>query len=119
MSDETIHIRFVFSKEARKKRLKWKDLKIIEKLGKREEVPLEKVQTLAARFMADDQGEYLPFEQAMEFFDELTEEEASDALTQFADIIRESALPNVSAGLSEPTLPASSPTPTNSPDGSV
>src|SRR6266487_1895851 len=84
-TDEIIHLRFLIDPEHRKKRLKWKDLKAIQKMQQGEAVDLEKIQVIAARFMVDENHNYLPFEQAYAIFDDLTEEESSDALKQFTD----------------------------------
>ena len=117
MSDETVTIRFLIDSNTRKKRLKWKDLKVIQKAQNGEGLDLEKIQVIASRFMVDESNQYLPFEQAYATFDELTQEDAEDALRQFTTGIAEAALPNGNGRTSEPTSTASSPMPPPSPDG--
>lgn len=122
MSD--VHIKFLFNKETVKKLLKWKDIKMIRRVslnkGVDDEV-LEKLQTLACRFMADENNQYIPFEQAFEIFDELSAEESTDAINKFVEVFQENTIPNAIGSRSETTSEASSPTPTspNSQDGST
>jgi len=121
MSD--VHIKFLFDTATIKKRLKWKDIKMIRRIQRegRENFDIEKLQILACRFMADEAGNYLPFEQAFEIFEELTQEESEDALSKFTEVFTASSLPNVSGSqlnsISE--APSLTPTHTTSPTGST
>lgn len=108
---------FLFDEEKRKKRLRWKDLKIVEKLGKGG-ASFTDVQSLAARFMADEDRNYLPTDTAIEILDELTQEEIEDVLKQFTDAITESAVPKASGMPSNLPSQASSSASPSSPDGS-
>ena len=116
---EDIKIRFLFSRESIGKRLKWKDIKMLRRLQPGGEFD-EAIQTLACRFMADDNNEYLPLEQAYAIFDELSQEESLDAINKFVAVFQESTIPNASRSQSETTSEASSLTPISptSPTGS-
>jgi hypothetical protein len=117
MTDEVIQIRFLFDKEKRRKRLKWKDLKTIEKMGEGK-ASAEKIQLLAARFMADENGQYLPIEQAIEILDDLTEEDIEGVLAKFMEAVQGEAIPKANGSLSNsPSDPTS--TAPLSPDGAV
>ena len=120
MSDA--HIRFLFSKKEIGKRLKWKDIKMLRRAGLEArqggDFDIEKLQVLACRFMADENNQYLPFDEAFAIFDELSQEESLDAINKFTAVFQESTIPNGSGEPSNSTLPANSPTPTNSPTGS-
>lgn len=119
MSDA--HIRFLFSKETIKKRLKWKDIKMLRKarLQAKEDYDIENLQIVACRFMADENNQYLPFDKAFAIFDELSQEESQDAIEKFTAAFQESTIPPTSGEPSPSTLQVSSPIPTTSPDGSV
>lgn len=106
---------FLFDEEKRKKRLRWKDLKTVEKLGKGG-ASFTDTQQLAARFMVGEDRNYLPTDTAIEILDELTQEEIGDVLKQFTDAITESAVPKVSATPSPSPSQASTPA-SPSPDG--
>jgi hypothetical protein len=111
-------IRFRFDAEERKKRLTWDDLETIEMLQEGELSP-RRVKALAARFMTDDKGQYLPYDKALKTLGSLMEEEIQDVLVKFIEAIREAALPKASASGSSSHSVAPSQTPTPSPDGSV
>lgn len=119
METET-KVHFIFDKDNLKKRLKWKDVKLVQKLGKEiklsDEGVLDKIQTIACRFMVDEANQYIPFAQAYEIFDELSQEEAEDVLTKFAEAMQETAVPKVNATNS--TSPSSVNSAVTSPDGS-
>lgn len=111
-------IRFRFDPEERKKRLTWDDLETIEMLQEGELSP-RRVKALAARFMVDDKGQYIPYDKALKTLGSLMEEEITDVLARFIEAIQEAALPKVSASGSSSHSVAPSPTPTPSPDGSA
>jgi hypothetical protein len=117
MTDETIKIRFLIDKKEVRKRLKYKDMKMIRKFKPGDVENLEQLQTIVCRFMANDAGEYLPFEQAYATFDELSQEEAEDAINKFTQVFQEVTIPNEREGQSNSTLPVASLTPLNSPTG--
>jgi hypothetical protein len=121
MSEE-IRIRFLIDETTIKKRLKWKDIKMLRSILPGQKVDaetLEKMQTLACRFMADEAGNYLPFEQAFSVFDELSQEEAEDAINKFSAAFQETTLPNESGSQSNSISEAASLAPSNSLDGSA
>jgi hypothetical protein len=111
-------IRFRFDAEERKKRLTWDDLETIEMLQE-DGLSLRRVKALAARFMTDDKGQYLPYDKALKTLGSLMEEEIADVLAKFIAAIQEAALPKASASVSSSHSAAPSPTSTPSPDGSV
>ena len=106
---------FLFDEEKRKKRLRWKDLKIVEKLSKGG-ASLTDIQSLAARFMANEKREYLPTDKAIEILDELTQDEIEGVLKQFTDAITEAAVPN-QIGRQSPSPSQANLPPSVSPDG--
>lgn len=119
MSD--VHIKFLFSKDALDDRLKYNDLKMLRKIKGVDGLDLEKLQTVACRFMADENNKYLPYEQAYELFGELSKRESEDALLKFVNVFQDNALPNVSGSQSESISDPNSLTPpqTTSPTGST
>ena len=123
---EDVHIKFLFDVGTVGKRLKWKDIKKVQKFRRLkaqgndiDDEFLEQIQVLSCRFMADENNQYLPHEQAYAVFDELSRDEALDAINKFTEVLNESTVPNASGEPSPSTLQASSPTPTTSPDGST
>lgn len=123
MSEDT-KIRFLFDAKTVGKRLKWKDIKKVRKFRHLKEQGndiddefLEQLQVLACRFMANDSGEYLPLEAAFDIFDELSRDEALDALEKFTQVFQESTIPNGNGRQSESTSEVNSPTPPTSPTG--
>ncbi len=124
MSENT-KIRFLFDTDNIGERLKWKDIKKIRKFGrmaaKGEDIDdglLEQLQISACRFMADENGQYLPPEEAYAVFDELSRNEAIDVITKFSKTFKEATIPNAKEGQSNSTSEASSLTPPTSPTGS-
>jgi hypothetical protein len=119
MSD--VHIKFLFSKEALDDRLKYNDLKMLRKIRAGEGLDLEKLQIVACRFMADENNQFLPYEQAFDLFGELSKREAEDALLKFVAVFSESSLPNVNGRQLNSTSQANSlpPPQTTSPTGST
>jgi hypothetical protein len=123
---EDVHIKFLFDVKTVGKRLKWKDIKKVQKFrhlknqgADIDDEFIEQMQILACRFMADENNQYLPLEQAYEIFDELSQDEALDAINKFAEVFTESTIPNGSGEPSPSISQASSPTPTTSPIGST
>jgi len=123
---EDVHIKFLFDVNTVGKRLKWKDIKKVQKFrllkAKGKDIDdefLEQLQVLSCRFMADENNEYLPQDEAYAIFDELSRDEALDAIGKLTEVFTESTVPNGSGEPSPSTLQASSPTPTNSPIGST
>lgn len=117
MSD--VHIKFLFSKKTIDDRLTYNDLKMLSKIRKGDNLDLEKLQTLACRFMADENNQYLPYEQAFDLFGELSKGESEGAIKKFVDVFKESSLPNASAGQLNSTSEVSTPTPQTSPTGAA
>jgi hypothetical protein len=124
MSDT--HIRFLFDAKTVRKRLKWKDIKNIQKFRRLktqgndiQDEFIEQLQIMACRFMADENNQYLPSDQAYAIFDELSQEESLDAINKFTEVFQESTIPNGSGEPSNSTSVASSPIPTTSPTGST
>lgn len=115
MSD--VHIKFLFSKESIDDRLTYNDLKMLSKIRKGDNLDLDKLQTLACRFMADQDNQYLPYAQAFDLFGELSKGESEDAIKKFVTVFTESSLPNANAGQLSSTSGASTPTPQTSPTG--
>lgn len=111
-------IRFRFDAEERKKRLTWDDLDTMEMMQEGE-VSSRRIKALAARFMTDDKGQYLPYDKALKVLGSLMEEEIADVLTKFGAAIQEAALPKDSASASNSHSVAPSPTHNPSPDGSA
>lgn len=98
MSDD-VKIHFIFDKANIKKRLKWKDIKLLQKVRSRETGLLEnldRLQIIACRFMVDQNDQYIPIEQAFKIFDELSQEEAEDAIKKFTEAMAETAIPKAS-----------------------
>lgn len=123
---EDVHIKFLFDVKTVGKRLKWKDIKKMQKFRRLktqgndiDDEFLEQLQTLSCRFMADENNQYLPSEQAYAIFDELSRDEALDAISKFGEALTESTVPPPNGEPSPSTLQVSSPTPTNSPAGST
>ena len=112
MTEEKIVIKFHFSEEAINARLKWKDIKMIRKFKPGADFDIEQLQIVACRFMVNEAGEYMPFQQAFDTFDELSKDESDDVLTKFTLAMQESTVPNVSGSQSVTTSEASSLTPT-------
>ena len=117
MTEETKVIRFDFSKIG--KRMKWKDIKMVRKFKPGSDFDIEQIQILACRFMTNEAGEYLPFQQAFDAFDELSKEESDDVLTRFTEAMKESSVPNVNAERLNSISEVSSPTPQTFPTGST
>ena len=92
--------------------MKWKDIKMVRKFKPGSDFDIEQIQILACRFMTNEAGEYLPFQQAFDAFDELSKDESDDVLTKFTLAMQESTVPNVSGSQSVTTSEASSLTPT-------
>jgi Mg/Co/Ni transporter MgtE len=116
---EDIKIHFVFDKSNIKKRLKWKDIKLIQKVKAKEIQTadvLDKFQILVCRFMVDENNQVMPLEQAFEIFDELSQEEAEDVITKFTEAMAETAIPKANEMESTSPLPAGMTTATL-PDG--
>jgi hypothetical protein len=80
---------------------------------------LDDMQTIVCRFMTNDAGEYLPFEQAYSIFDELSQEEAESAVSKFTAAYQDATIPNEQGRLSVSTSEVVSPTPPNSLNGST
>lgn len=123
---EDVQIKFLFDVKTVGMRLKWKDIKKVQKFRRLrtqgndvDDEFLDQLQVLACRFMADENNQYLPQEQAFALFDELSRDEALDAINKFSEVFQESTIPNDKGEPSKPISEASSPTPTNSPDGST
>lgn len=120
MSDDT-KIHFLFDKSNLKKRLKWKDIKLLQKVRNREADPveyLERLQTIACRFMVDEKEQYVPFELAFEIFDDLSQEEAEDVIMKFAEAMADTAIPKANGTELTYSSPASSPRMETPPGGS-
>jgi hypothetical protein len=111
-------IRFRFDAEERKKRLSWDDLDTMEMIQEGE-ASSRRIKALAARFMTDDKGQYLPYDKALKTLGALMEEEIADVLVKFSEAIQEAALPKANASGSSSHSVAPSQTPTPSPDGSA
>lgn len=109
-------IRFRFDAEERRKRLTWDDLDTIEMMQEGEVSP-RRIKTLAARFMVDDKGQYIPHEKALKVLGSLMEEEIADVLAKFSEAIQGAALPKANASESRSRSEASSPILPPSPDG--
>jgi len=71
----------------------WKDIKIIEKLTNGATASQEDLQMLAAHFMVDEKGAYLPEEKAIKVLDGLKQAEIMETLKQFTDAIQEALIP--------------------------
>lgn len=119
MSDETIKMHFVIDASNIKKRVKWKDIKLMRRFAGKalNDEALDQVQIVACRFMVDENNNYLPFEEAYALFDELSQEEAEDVLDKFNKAYAESTIPKVKEGQLNSISEASSLTPPNSPIG--
>lgn len=110
-SEETPKIDFLF----KKKRVKWKDLKAIERMQKGER-SVEQTQLIMARFMVDADGQYLPIEKAVEILDELDGEQIEAVSRQFGESMLEAALPKANGSSS--SLPSGATPSSEFPDGS-
>lgn len=107
-------IRFRFDPNA--PGLTWGDISTIEMLQEGV-VKVFRLQKLSARFMTDEQGQYIPFARAFDILDNLPKEEMEEVITKFGDAIKEAAIPNASGSSSK--LPIEAVTQTSeSPDGS-
>jgi hypothetical protein len=78
----------------------WKDIKIIEKLTNGTPVSQEDLQLLAAHFMVDEKGAYLPEDKAVRILDGLKQAEIMETMTQFTDAIQEALIPKASGNVS-------------------
>jgi len=123
---EDIHIKFLFDAKTIGKRLKWKDVKKVQKFRRLKEQGegitdefLEQIQILSCRFMADENNQYIPQDEAYEIFDELSRDEATDAINKFSEALVESTIPNAKGGQLNSTSEVNSLTPQTSPDGST
>lgn len=122
MSEDTnVKIHFIIDKSNVKKRVKWKDIKMMRKVkpGQLDDESLERVQVIACRFMADDQNNYLPLEQAYRIFDELSQEEAEEVINKFTAAFKEATIPNENGSQLKSTSEANFLTPPTSPTGSA
>jgi hypothetical protein len=82
----------------------WKDIKTIEKLTNGVTVSQEDLQLLAAHFMVDEKGAYLPEDKAVRVLDGLKQAEIVETLKQFTDAIQEALIPKANgSGLSLPS----------------
>ena len=111
--DKPVKIRFYFDKE--QKRMTWGDLNTIEMMqdGK---VSSVRVMALAARFMADENNQYLQHEKAIKILEGLNEVDIAAVLKQFTDALQGAAVPNASGNPS--TSPSAVGQVTDSPAGS-
>src|SRR3989304_8565074 len=97
---EDIHIKFLFDAKTGGKRLKWKEIKKVQKFRRLKaqgndinDEFLEQIQILSCRFMADENNQYLPQDEAYAIFDELSRDEAADAINKFSEALVEPPCP--------------------------
>src|SRR5215216_1614869 len=101
--DKTVKIRFLIDRSTLNKRMSWDDLETIEMMREGESSP-RRLKTLAAHFMADDAGNYLPEDKALKILGSLTGDEISDTLKKFTDALQESAVSPQSGSASNSLL---------------
>lgn len=113
--DKPVKIRFYFGNQAEnRKRLTWDDLETIEGM-QNGDVSSKGVKQLAARFMADEKNQYLPFDRALKILGALSADDIGDVLRQFTEALNSTAVNPTSgngsrspseAGQAAETLPA-------------
>lgn len=114
--DKKVVIRFHFDNEQRRKRLTWDDMETIE-LMQEGQTSARRLKALAARFMVDEQGQFLPNDKALKILGSLTEEEVGDVLTQFVEALNGAAIPKSNGSGS--SLPSEAGPAETLPDGSA
>lgn len=97
-------IRFKF--DPNKPDLTWGDLSTIELLQEGV-IKILRLQKLSARFMTDEQGEYLPYQRAFGILEELPKAEMEDVLRKFGEAVKLAAVPLESGGSSKSPIEAS------------
>ena len=86
-------IRFLINRE--KIGLTWEEYETIE-LAQDGDVKMRRLRPVVARFMVDEKDQPLPHSQALAILGALPMEEVKDVFEQFANAMRESAVPNAS-----------------------
>ena len=104
-------IRFLINRE--KIGLTWEEYETIE-LAQEGDVKMRRLRPVVARFMVDENNQPLPHTQALAILGKLPMDEVKDVFEQFANAMRESAIPNGSGRqsslASEASLTPPSPT---------
>jgi hypothetical protein len=111
--EKDVKIKFYFDPD--QKRMTWDDMNTLEGISNGD-VSSTRIMALAARFMADDNNNYLPHEKALKVLGGLNQDDIEDVLKKFTDALTGAAIPNASG---EPSnLPSEVGQATGSPDGS-
>jgi hypothetical protein len=111
--DKPVKITFYFDKS--QKRMTWDDLNTVEMMQEGN-VSATRLMSFAARFMANEKNQYLPYEKAVKILGSLNEADIADVIRQFTEALQGTAVPNASG---KPSPSPSDPGPaTASPDGS-
>ena len=91
----------------------WEEYETIE-LAQEGDVKMRRLRPVVARFMVDENNQPLPHPQALAILGKLTMDEVKDVFEQFANAMRESAVPNETGrqlnSASEASLTPPSPT---------
>lgn len=111
--DKPVKVRFYFDKQ--NKRMTWDDLNTLEAM-RDGDVSARGLMSMAARFMADDNNNYLDHAKAMKVLGGLNEDDIKSVLEQFTQAIQGAAIPNTSGNpLNSPSVVGAA---TDSPAGS-
>lgn len=98
--DKTVKIKFVFNSiEENRKRVTWDDLNTLESISSGGASSRD-IMLFAARFMADEKGQYLPHEKGVKILGGLNGDDIADVLKQFTEALSESTVPKVNGGVS-------------------
>jgi len=111
-------LRFKIDQNILKSALTGADIETIELFQEGEQVSTYRLKRMAAKFMTDDKGAYLPYKQALKVFDNLPAAEYGEGLTQFLQAMTEAAIPKANGTPSKSPSEAPSPEAAASPVGS-
>lgn len=94
--DEPVKINFLIDSAKARSRMTWDDLEAIESI-RDQTITHKQLKHLAARFMANDKGEYLETDKALRVLGALNGEDIQDVLGKFFNAMQEALVPKARA----------------------
>ena len=96
LKEKNVKIRFLFGNQTEnRKRMSWGDLNTIEMIQDGQ-VSSVRLTALAARFMVDEKGAYIPHDRAIRTLENLNQDDIESVLKQFTEAMQAAAVPPTS-----------------------